>query len=320
MTLYQFIHSSSSSSEIRRIVSPKLIKPIVTRREDHVVPTTHLAFPKHALHIDSYQQIATTLVSCLHLLHKEGIIHGDIKPENVFLSWDEHLSIDPSTVSKLEHLPPKFILKLGDFSSSFHKSEINFDDAAMDYEIQSLPYRAPEVLCGCPFGHHIDTWSVGIILLEVAIGKTLFTSSTKEDIWFEIGKLLCHPSHTRFLGGKYYSLLQHSCKSNELSYYEYIHKMQVFISSRLDKVPKYLVQFLVELLHPNPDERIISIKALQHPFISSSISIPITSIVSLSTSGSSSNDFATLKSMKDRASKLRSHTKAFIEKQHITTV
>ena len=35
------------------------------------------------------------------------------------------------------------------------------------FNIQSLPYRAPEVLMGRPFSFAIDMWSLGVVLLEV---------------------------------------------------------------------------------------------------------------------------------------------------------
>ena len=43
------------------------------------------------------------------------------------------------------------------------KAHVYFDD----FEVQSLPYRAPEVLARVPFGPAIDMWSIGVILVEL---------------------------------------------------------------------------------------------------------------------------------------------------------
>ncbi|KAG5464276.1 hypothetical protein LSCM1_00457 [Leishmania martiniquensis] len=42
------------------------------------------------------------------------------------------------------------------------------------YDVQSLWYRAPEVLCGLPYTTAIDSWSVGCVLFELFTGKPLF--------------------------------------------------------------------------------------------------------------------------------------------------
>jgi serine/threonine protein kinase len=38
-----------------------------------------------------------------------------------------------------------------------------------DFEVQSLCYRAPEVLLGRPFGAPIDMWSLGCVLAELSL-------------------------------------------------------------------------------------------------------------------------------------------------------
>ena len=41
------------------------------------------------------------------------------------------------------------------------------------FDVQTLSYRAPEVIYGQPFGHAIDAWSLGVILAELFGGKVL---------------------------------------------------------------------------------------------------------------------------------------------------
>lgn len=47
--------------------------------------------------------------------------------------------------------------------------EENISQYYGDFELQSLWYRAPEVLMGLPFGIPIDMWSLGCIVGEVSI-------------------------------------------------------------------------------------------------------------------------------------------------------
>jgi serine/threonine protein kinase len=106
----------------------------------------------------------------------------------------------------LGRLPDAFELRLGDFGNSVHVSEVAQYYA--DFDMQTLPYRAPEVrhtthlpsslvplvsmprhltsrlvpphldtqvLLGVPFGCQIDVWSLGVLLVEVCVGKVGFS-------------------------------------------------------------------------------------------------------------------------------------------------
>jgi serine/threonine-protein kinase SRPK3 len=62
-------------------------------------------------------------------------------------------------------------------------------DAHASYDIQTLEYRAPEVLLGKDWTENVDIWSLGCILFECATGDLLFNPAeaaplphfTKED-------------------------------------------------------------------------------------------------------------------------------------------
>ena len=41
-------------------------------------------------------------------------------------------------------------------------------------QMQTLPYRAPEVILGCRYDYKIDMWSLGCILAELFTGYVLF--------------------------------------------------------------------------------------------------------------------------------------------------
>jgi serine/threonine protein kinase len=57
-------------------------------------PTLHLNFWK-----DKIRNIALKLISALCFLKKESIIHGDIKPENIFINWKDHSGVVYSNVN-----------------------------------------------------------------------------------------------------------------------------------------------------------------------------------------------------------------------------
>lgn len=111
----------------------------------------------------------------------------------------------PPTYS-LRGLPLESQVLLGDFGNAIHVSEAK--SYYSDFELQSLPYRAPEVLIGQPFGTQIDVWSVGVLLVELCIGQPLFVAKTREELCVQIGELIAPWPQQRFAGGRYSSLLR----------------------------------------------------------------------------------------------------------------
>ncbi|KAJ7309073.1 hypothetical protein JRQ81_008369 [Phrynocephalus forsythii] len=91
---------------------------------------------------------ATELVLVLAYLHNLGIIHRDVKMENILLDEQGHL-------------------KLTDFGLSRH---LPWGERA--YTIcGTLHYMAPEVLSGGPYAHAADWWSMGVLLFALSTGK-----------------------------------------------------------------------------------------------------------------------------------------------------
>lgn len=96
------------------------------------------------------QSLVRGLVSGLRALHDQGIIHSDLKPENVMLT-------DKSEV------------KIIDFGASCFDST----DEIPIY-CQSRHYRAPEVILQLPKGPEMDIWSLGCIAAEFFFGLPPF--------------------------------------------------------------------------------------------------------------------------------------------------
>ena len=56
-----------------------------------------------------------------------------------------------------------------------------------DSEVYGTPdYIAPEVILGKGYGFGVDWWSMGVILYEMLIGATPFSSTTVQELFDEI--------------------------------------------------------------------------------------------------------------------------------------
>ncbi|XP_077423873.1 homeodomain-interacting protein kinase 3a isoform X2 [Vanacampus margaritifer] len=102
-------------------------------------------------------QVATALKKLKSL----GLIHADLKPENIML-------IDPSR--------QPYRVKVIDFGSASHVSK-----AVCSTYLQSRYYRAPEIILGLPFCEAIDMWSLGCVIAELFLGWPLYPGALEYD-------------------------------------------------------------------------------------------------------------------------------------------
>ncbi|KAL1020583.1 hypothetical protein UPYG_G00002030 [Umbra pygmaea] len=103
------------------------------------------------------QQVATALMKLKSL----GLIHADLKPENIML-------VDP--------LRQPYRVKVIDFGSASHVSK-----AMCSTYLQSRYYRAPEIILGLPFCEAIDMWSLGCVIAELFLGWPLYPGGSEYD-------------------------------------------------------------------------------------------------------------------------------------------
>uniref|UniRef100_A0A671VI03 non-specific serine/threonine protein kinase n=1 Tax=Sparus aurata TaxID=8175 RepID=A0A671VI03_SPAAU len=103
------------------------------------------------------QQVATALKK----LKGMGLIHADLKPENIML-------VDP--------VRQPYRVKVIDFGSASHVSK-----AVCSTYLQSRYYRAPEIILGLPFCEAIDMWSLGCVIAELFLGWPLYPGALEYD-------------------------------------------------------------------------------------------------------------------------------------------
>ena len=105
-----------------------------------------------------FRNIAFQILSGLNALHKNGIIHCDIKPENILYEPQEKLA------------------QITDFGLSYtfnYDIYKNFKVAGGTY-----PYIPPDVLLGnTNFFIYLDIWSFGCVLIELCTGKIIFAGN-----------------------------------------------------------------------------------------------------------------------------------------------
>ncbi|XP_059185243.1 homeodomain-interacting protein kinase 1 isoform X3 [Centropristis striata] len=225
------------------------------------------------------QQVATALMKLKSL----GLIHADLKPENIML-------VDP--------LRQPYRVKVIDFGSASHVSK-----AVCSTYLQSRYYRAPEIILGLPFCEAIDMWSLGCVIAELFLGWPLYPGASEYDQIRYISQTQGLPAEYLLSAGtktgrffnrgpdSSYPLwrlktpseheMEMGIKSKEARKYIFNcldDMMQVNLSSHLEGTDmlaekadrREFIDLLKRMLRLDADKRITPTKTLGHPFVTMS--------------------------------------------------
>ncbi|KAL4452050.1 hypothetical protein ABPG75_007712 [Micractinium tetrahymenae] len=111
------------------------------------------------LSINAVRVYAQQMLVGLYHLKNCGVLHADIKPDNILVN-------DRRTV-----------VKLCDFGSAMFSG----DNEITPYLVSRF-YRAPEVILGLPYEYPMDMWSIGCVVYELFTGHILFPGKTNNEM------------------------------------------------------------------------------------------------------------------------------------------
>ena len=225
----------------------------------------------------------------LKFVHELGLVHSDIKPENILLSSYS-----------------RALIKIIDFGSSSFVS-----DRQSSY-IQSRSYRAPEVILGLPYDGKIDIWSLGCVVAELYTNEVTFQNDSELSMLSRI-EAICGPfprhmidkgrnCHRIFTdsGLIYEKILSSddvdeedsshgssSSENTEKFFFRVYQPKTTTIAARLgfdedlldqplsgdDENRALFIDFVRKLLTIDPDKRPTAAEALDHPWIKSSLDL-----------------------------------------------
>mmetsp|Transcript_10625 Transcript_10625/g.19398 ORF Transcript_10625/g.19398 Transcript_10625/m.19398 type:complete len:501 (+) Transcript_10625:84-1586(+) len=103
----------------------------------------------------------TQLVDGLSACHDKGVVHRDLKPDNLLLD-------------------AKYILKIADFGFSAMP-----EDGEMYTSVGTEKYMAPEVVKGMSYTKGCDVWSCGVVLFVMYAGYPPYVKPSRSDWWFD---------------------------------------------------------------------------------------------------------------------------------------
>lgn len=114
--------------------------------------------------VDATRHIMYQIVSAVDLLHRNRLIHTDLKLENILLVG----GLIDSNGCEISTGKRQAEVRLIDFGSLDNGTSWHY------HLVTTRHYRAPEVLMNLKWGYECDIWSLGCILVELAVGSIVF--------------------------------------------------------------------------------------------------------------------------------------------------
>lgn len=138
---------------LSKLRHPHIILPISVSSKEIILPLYKRDLFRNSGNIiyDDLLKITRGLLSALQYIHSMGIVHADVKPENILLD---------------DNLNPILI----DFTSALYIKDCN-----EKRPLSTESYIAPEVLLGHTYNEKIDIWGCGVTLLKIIHGMNPFS-------------------------------------------------------------------------------------------------------------------------------------------------
>ncbi|NXP02310.1 MOK kinase, partial [Thinocorus orbignyianus] len=173
------------------------------------------------------------LCKSLEYIHRNGIFHRDVKPENILIK--------------------KNTLKLGDFGSC---RSIYSKQPHTEY-ISTRWYRAPEcLLTNGYYSYKIDMWSAGCVFYELTSFQPLFPGSNELDQISKIHDVIGTPANKTL----------YKLKQSRIGNFDFPFKKGKGIPPLVHNLSSKGFSLLYAMIKYDPDERIAAHQALQHPY------------------------------------------------------
>ncbi|XP_043930474.1 MAPK/MAK/MRK overlapping kinase isoform X2 [Protopterus annectens] len=188
---------------------------------------------RHPLPEKKIKNYMFQLCKSLDHMHRNGIFHRDVKPENILIKND--------------------VLKLADFGSC---RSVYSKQPFTEY-ISTRWYRAPECLLTDGFyGYKMDVWSAGCVLFEITSFQPLFPGLNEVDQISKIHDILGTPD----------SKTLSKFKQSRAVSFDFPFKKGSGIPQISPSFSEESLSVLYAMLEYDPDMRITARDAMQHPY------------------------------------------------------
>ncbi|HEX8176849.1 MAG TPA: protein kinase [Pyrinomonadaceae bacterium] len=125
------------------------------------------------LSVDESLEIAVQVASALQAAHEAGIVHRDIKPDNIMLRRDGYVKVLDFGLAKLTEKSNERLL-----SAPEAMTLVNTEPGLV---VGTVSYMSPEQARGLIVDTRSDIWSLGVVIYQMLTGHEPFEAETPTD-------------------------------------------------------------------------------------------------------------------------------------------
>ena len=151
--------------------------------------------------------IAIQVAGALAAAHSAGVVHRDVKPENIMLRPDGYVKVLDFGIAKLgeQEVP----------STMAEEEAVKLVETHLGSILGTVRYMSPEQARGAPVDRRTDIWSVGAVLYEMMVGCAPFAGNRPKEVLAAI--LTAEPpplSYMRHVPGELQQILSRALRKD----------------------------------------------------------------------------------------------------------
>jgi serine/threonine protein kinase len=179
------------------------------------------------------------LLSAVHHCHSHGVLHRDLKPQNLLLDQNGGLKLADYGLARVFSVPMRC------FTTG----------------VVTRLYRAPELMLGSQrYSTGVDIWAAGCIFAEMVTGRVLFHGYTHIGQIYNIFQLLGTPTDHVWPGVEAMPLF-----TSEFPKWK-PRNLRTHLQVSTEQLSDQGIDLLRKMLTYHPNKRISPAQALQHPY------------------------------------------------------
>jgi len=158
VTIYEINQHEDQTYIAMEYVEGKTLKEII--KENSTLKTQH-----STLSIERIIDISSQICAGLSKAHKAGIVHRDIKPQNILIDKENQVKILDFGLAKLKGV-----------------GQLTRETSTLG----TVHYMSPEQALGKEIDHRTDIWSLGVVMYEMITGEMPFKGDYEQAIIYAI--------------------------------------------------------------------------------------------------------------------------------------